>query len=399
MRTYQCIGVMSGSSLDGMDVVYVKVKKRQSGYEILTLHHLFQRFDPALQAMARKIGSENKLYESALFSITWANLTSKAIFRLLKKHSIPIHNIDVIGVHGQTVLHRPKPVEFLREKLKCTVQLANLSFIAEKTGITTIGNFRQRDIAVGGDGAPLMPYMHKLLYGSYFKSLAVHNLGGISNTTVIQNQKIVSAFDTGPANIWIDTVVRWHSKGKTQLDRNGNLAREGTPDKALVIELLKNPYFRKQPPKSAGWEEFGDVALSKFKKRLINLSMQDAVATVTAATIHTIVFSYQKYVLPHFPIQAIIFTGGGAKNSFILDKIQKQLPMIKVQSSETYAISVNETEALGFALLGLENLVGKTSNSPEATGAKKHVLCGEIAVGHDRKHIDRIRKFFQSEAK
>ena len=399
MNTYNCIGIMSGSSLDGMDIVYVKVQKHNSGYQILELDDVFQPFDKAVQAMARKICTDNLLYESALYSNKWSSMASKGIAKLLKKRSIPLHDIDVIGVHGQTVIHRPDLVKFLGEKLNCTVQLGNLSYLAEKTGITTVGNFRQRDMVVGGQGAPLMPYMHKLLYGAAFNNLAVHNLGGISNTTLMQNQNIVFAFDTGPANIWIDTVVRWRSGGKHNLDKNGNLARKGIPNLALIKQLLKHPFLSKKPPKSTGWEEFGPDALAKFKKPLMKLSLEDSVATVTHATIHTIVSTYENYVLSKYPVEAIIFTGGGAKNSFILEQIQGHLPQVKVQTSETYGIFVNQTEALGFALLGLENLLGKPSNAPEATGASKHVLCGEIAVGHNKTHVDRIRNFFQIESK
>lgn len=390
---------MSGSSLDGMDIVYVEVKQHKAGYQILNIQDVFQPFDQAIQAMARKIGAENLLYESALFGNKWSSLTTKGIFKLLKKYSIRLEELDVIGVHGQTVIHRPDHVKFLGEKLNCTIQLCNPSYIAEKTGITTVGNFRQRDMVVGGQGAPLMPYMHKLLYGAAFSNLAVHNLGGISNTTLLQNQNIISAFDTGPANIWIDTVVRWHSGGKHNLDKDGKLARKGIPDLKLMKELLKHPFLAKKPPKSTGWEEFGEDALAKYKKQLMKLPLADAVATVTHATVHSIVSAYQKYVIAKYPIEAIIFTGGGAKNSYVLEQIQGHLPEIKVQTSETYGISVNQTEALGFALLGLENLLGRTSNSPEATGAAKHVLCGEIAVGDNKTHVDRLRTFFQSELK
>jgi anhydro-N-acetylmuramic acid kinase len=399
MTTFKIIGIMSGSSLDGMDIVYAEVKKNHSGYQIIELKDVTEPFDASIQNMARKISAENLLYESALYSLKWSMIATKGVHTLLKKYSIPAGNIDVIGVHGQTVLHRPNPVKFLKEKLSCTVQLCNLSYIAEKTGITTIGNFRQRDMVVGGQGAPLMPYMHKLLYGSTFRNLAVHNLGGISNMTVMQNENIKMAFDTGPANIWIDTVVRWHSGGKHNLDKDGKLARKGIPDLKLMKQLLKHPYLSKKPPKSAGWEEFGDEALAKYKKPLMKLKLADAVATVTHATIHSIVSAYQKYVLNKYPIEAIIFTGGGAKNSFVLEQMRSHFPNIRIHSSENYRIMVHQTEALGFGLLGLENLLGHPSNSPEATGASKAVLCGEIAIGDNKTHIDRIRNIFQSGVK
>lgn len=399
MNIFNCIGIMSGSSLDGMDIVYVKIRRKNDGYEILDIQDVFQPFSQDIQAMARKIGSKNLLYESALFANLWSNLATKGIKKILKNYFLLPEEIDVIGVHGQTVVHRPHLVKFLGENLNCTIQLCNLSSIAEKTGITTVGNFRQRDMAVGGQGAPLMPYMHQLLYGSTYRNLAVHNLGGISNTTLIQNQNIIFAFDTGPANIWIDTVIRWHSGGKYNLDHNGSIARKGIPDLELMKQLLKHPFLKKKPPKSTGWEEFGPDALLKYKKQLMKLPLQDAVATVTHATIQTIVSTYEKYVLRRFPIEAIIFTGGGAKNAFMLEQIQGHLPQLKVQTSQTYGISASQTEALGFALLALESLLGKPANVPQATGAKKYVLCGEVAMGHNKTHIDRIRKFFQIESK
>lgn len=390
---------MSGSSLDGMDIVYAEVQKLKSSYRILRLLDVAQSFDDETQKMARKISAQNLLYESALYANKWSSLATKGIHKLIKTHKLKIDDIDVIGVHGQTVIHRPDMVKFLGEKFNCTVQLCNISYIAEKTGITTVGNFRQRDMVVGGQGAPLMPFMHKLLYGELYRDLSVHNLGGISNMTVMRDGDIKMAFDTGPANIWIDTVVRWHSGGKHNLDKDGKLARQGIPDLKIIANLLNNPYFGKSPPKSTGWEEFGEEALSPYKKKLMQLPLANAVSTVTHATVHTIVHAYQRYVLPKHPIETMIFTGGGGKNRYLLEQIQGHFPQIKVQTSEMYKISVHQTEALGFGLLGLENILGYPANAPEATGASKDVLCGEIAVGDNKTHIDRMRKFFQSGSK
>lgn len=389
---------MSGTSLDGMDVVYSKVEDRPDGYHILKKHHVFQKFQPAFQEMARRIAKENLLYEGNLYSIRWVEMANDLIQTLLSQHSLSMEDLDLIGIHGQTVLHKPKPTPFLGKKIKCTIQLANLSYLAEKTGITVVGNFRQRDMAVGGQGAPFMSHIHKILFGSLYPKLSLHNLGGIGNATVIQNNKIISAFDTGPANLWIDTILRWHTKGRKHFDENGNLARRGTPNETIIKKLLQNPYLRKKPPKSAGWDEFGEPVLIKFKKDLLKLKLHDAISTMTHAMVQATADAYQKFVFPTAKLDAIIFCGGGCQNGFVLELMQKSMPDVKIQTSNEHGIPGGELESLGFGLLGLECLLGRNNNSPAATGASKEVLCGEVAVGHRKKHIDRLKTFFQSEA-
>jgi anhydro-N-acetylmuramic acid kinase len=217
---------MSGTSLDGMDVIYAEVDDLRPGYRIVRKEHLFQSFPSSFQTMARKIAQENLMYEAGLYSIRWVKMAESMIRQLLKKHSIQLDDLYVIGIHGQTVLHKPKPISFLGEKLNCTIQLANLSYLAENLGITVVGNFRQRDMAVGGQGAPFMSHIHKLLFGNLFHGLSLHNLGGIGNATIIHHGEIISAFDTGPANLWIDTILRWHTNNKKHFDQDGNLARK-----------------------------------------------------------------------------------------------------------------------------------------------------------------------------
>ena len=323
---------MSGSSLDGLDVVYAKVRGGDHGYKILKVHHLFQPYQKKMAQMAEEISQENLLKESFLFGSAWSIVTEKAIQKLLKKHSISIDSIDAVGVHGQAVLHDPKFQKFLGHPANYTIQLANLSLLAEKLGITVVGNFRQRDLSVGGQGAPLMPHIHEILFGSAFPCLSVHNLGGISNPTIIKNGKVVTAFDTGPANTWIDTVVKWHTDGKQKMDRDGRLAQRGIPDLSLVSELLSHPYFERKPPKSTGWEDFGPNVLLKYKRYLMDLPKEDAVATVTWATVDSIVQAYRKFVLPKHK----------SKRSFLQEGAQK----IRILFRRFSAISRNQNSKL-----------------------------------------------------
>jgi anhydro-N-acetylmuramic acid kinase len=234
------------------------------------------------------------------------------------------------------------------------------------------------DLAVGGEGAPLVPHGHKILFDSKGKSVAVQNLGGIGNVTILQNGKVVTAFDTGPGNLWIDTISHWKTNGKKSFDEEGRLARKGKPDLKLAHRLLRHPYFQKKPPKSTGWEELGETYLQKFKKELLKKSLHDSLATVTIATSLTLAKTYHQFFKKNFPKEVVI-CGGGGKNRYLVELISLFLPKSKVFTSDQKGIPVDQVESISFALLALETIHGKPNNEPNATGAKRPVVLGLIA--------------------
>lgn len=391
MTSWLAVGVMSGTSLDGLDAVLIEAKKTPSGYQVKEKAHSFQSYSKQVQQRIRRISQENLLREATYFSSFWSDLVFGQVRRLLNQCKIPAHRLHVIGIHGQTLAHHPKPIRFLQQKNAITIQAANLSQLAAKTGITVVGNFRLSDIAMGGQGAPLAPYGHRLLFSQRGKRIAVQNLGGIGNVTLINGNRIQIAFDTGPANLWIDTIIRWKSQGKTLFDKSGKLARKGKVHVPLLENLLSHPYFKKKPPKSAGWEQFGEKFLKKFERKFRTLSTTDSLATVTHATAIVTAQAYKRFLFPKGKPHLVILSGGGAKNRFLVELLKSHLPQVRFVTSQEFGIEVDHVEAICFALFGIETLKGNPIHEPQATGAKQAVICGEIALGANPRHMRRLR--------
>ena len=388
MKAFVAVGIMSGTSLDGFDAVLCRAKPKGDSYDLKRIAHIHAPYPASWKGMARKIAAKNLLRESAFFGAIWSEEAAKWVKRLAKKSGTPLSKIDCIGIHGQTIAHLPSPSRFLGRSLGITVQLADISRLAVRTGITVVGNFRTADIAAGGEGAPLAPYAHRLLFAQRGKNVAIHNLGGIGNVTLLQGNRMALAFDTGPANIWIDTVVQWKTGGRLSFDRHGKLGRRGKPDSKLLSVLSRHPYFRRKPPKSAGWEEFGSSFLRNLWPQLRRLSIEDAVSTVTHATARATSDAYHKFVLSRVKLDRLVFCGGGARNHFLTELISQKLSPLSTFTSDRWNpsnnIPVDEVEAVAFALLALETIRGRPNNEPAATGAKRAVICGEIALASVR---------------
>ncbi|MCB0327415.1 MAG: anhydro-N-acetylmuramic acid kinase, partial [Bdellovibrionales bacterium] len=240
----------------------------------------------------------------------------------------------------------------------------------------------QRDLCLGGQGAPFVPAAHRLLFGQKQACIAIQNLGGVGNLTLINKGEIPIAFDTGPANMWMDMVLRWHTESQKTYDKDGALAQKGKPDMQLVNQLLMHPYFSQKPPKSTGWEDFGEAYLSQFKKDILALSLEDAASTMAHTTAHALVRAYQKFIFPNHPKpSSIVLCGGGAKNCYFRHILETLFPDQEIMDSQDFGIPVDQVEALSFGILALELLRGRPNNVSVATGASSDSYCGEIAVG------------------
>jgi anhydro-N-acetylmuramic acid kinase len=335
-----------------------------------------------------KVSDRNLLRETFLFGASWSEIAARLVRRLLRKTRVSPASVDVIGVHGQTLAHLPKPRPSFGHRVAATIQAGDLSRLAIRTGITVVGNFRTADLAVDGEGAPLAPHAHRLLFARPGHRIAVQNLGGIGNVTLLEGTRVALAFDTGPGNVWIDTVVRWKTGGRVAFDRDGRLARNGKPHPLFIRRLLAHTYFRRKPPKSTGWEELGPVYLKHHWQALKALSLQDAVSTVTHATAAATARAYTQHVLP---VRKIILAGGGAKNRYLTSLFQNYLPDVPLLTSHAFGIGVDQLEALAFALLAVQTLRYRANTEPRATGARRAVVSGQIALGTDPHHIDRLK--------
>jgi anhydro-N-acetylmuramic acid kinase len=284
--------------------------------------------------------------------------------------------VDFAASHGHTIAHIPprdgQPFG--------TLQIGEAAIIAERTGLPVVSDFRARDVAAGGQGAPLVPYADWVMFARPERTVACLNIGGIANFTVVPPDfERVLAFDTGPGNMAIDGTVRLLTRGRDDMDNNGTAAASGEVIEELATYLLSHPYFDRVPPKSTGREEFGAEkylrdALASRKTQ----SYENLVATVTSAVAASIADAFERFIRPEYRVARIIVSGGGARNRTLLEFIQRRLPDVPLWTSEQYGINSKAREALAFAILGNETICDTPSNVPLATGASHAVILGKI---------------------
>jgi anhydro-N-acetylmuramic acid kinase len=297
----------------------------------------------------------------------------------------------LIGSHGQTVFHLGAPARFQgKVRQPSTLQIGETSIIAERTGIPTVGDFRPADMAAGGQGAPLIPFVDYLLYRDAQRGRAALNIGGIANLTVIPasaRPEDVFAFDTGPGNMIVDALVERITRGRATYDRDARIALSGRTIPELLSRLMREPYLLKKPPKSAGREQFGET----YAHVLIVWGNQhhagpaDLVRTATVFTALSIADAFRRFILPRAKVEELIVAGGGARNPLIMAQLAGSLPGIEIVPAGRFGIAAEAKEAFGFAILAYETYHGRPSNLPSATGAKHPAVLGKIVNGGRRK--------------
>ncbi len=373
---------MSGTSHDGIDAALMEIHLRQGRLTLRPLCFDSYPYSPSIRARLLRLNQPAPTTAAELSQTNFllGSLFAKAALKLCRKAGIAPQEVDAIGSHGHTLHHQP------RGSQGSTLQIAEPAVIAQHTGITTVADFRPADVACGGEGAPLAPYVHYLLFHHPRRSLAIHNIGGIANLTYLpagQGPEGVVAFDSGPGNMVIDGVVQKLTQGRLSYDRNGRLARLGQVHEALLRELLRHPYFQRRPPKSTGREEFGEAFVQKFLKRAqrLGLGKEDMVATATALTARSMALAYRKYILPRGPLSEVVLSGGGRHNPTLVHMLSQELPDVTIRTVEDWGYKSRALEALAFGVLAYATLQGLPSNLPGATGAKKAVVLGKIAPG------------------
>src|SRR3989338_1166272 len=385
-KTIKAIGLMSGTSADGIDAALVDIRGKGLDCKIDLIAFKKFLFSKDLRELIHRVSTPEygKVDLICQLNFLIGELFAKAAIGVVKKSGYKMKDIDLIGSHGQTVYHMPNG------KPPSTLQIGESSIIAERTGVTTVADFRAMDMAAGGLGAPLTPFAHYMLFRNKVKGVAVNNIGGISNVTFIPaggSINDVIAFDTGPGNMLIDSIVHIITKGKMGYDKGGRLASRGRICERLLNELMRHPFIKKKPPKSTGREEFGyGEALKIYQSaKKYRLSDEDIIATVTKFTARTIAENYRRFILSRNNISEIILCGGRARNPILVDMIAKELvPLkkgikpIKVLTSDKYGFPPEAIESIAFALLGYAALKGIPANLPQVTGARKRVVLGKI---------------------
>jgi anhydro-N-acetylmuramic acid kinase len=313
-------------------------------------------------------------------------LFAEAALKLLHRLRMKPEEVDLIASHGQTIYHQPIGIKEGDRLVRSTLQIAEPAVMAERTGITTVADFRPRDIAAGGLGAPLVPYADHILFADKVKGRALQNIGGIANLTYLPpggHPDEVIAFDTGPGNMVIDRIAVLSTHGRLSYDPEGEMAAEGTPDERFLQKLMAHPYLALKPPKTTGREDFGTHYSDKLfhDARRSGMSHLDLLATVTAFTAKSMADAYKRFIFPKGEVSEVILCGGGSHNKTLLKYFQIYLGQISIKRMEDFGIPGDAKEAISFAILANETISGNPNNIPSATGAHAPAVLGKIVPG------------------
>ena len=377
------IGLISGTSADGIDAVVVeisgsgvKTRIKEIGFHTYPYKQDLKKF-----ILKNSNNATAKLEDVVRLNILLGELFADSALNLLKNARISPSEVDFIGSHGQTIQHLPDKKEFFSKKISGTFQIADPSIIAKRTGILTFGDFRIADVAVGGSGAPLIPYFDYIVFYSDTKNRALLNIGGIANLTVLPKAcslKEVFAFDTGPGNMIIDSLMKKFF-GKP-FDKNGEMATDGKLISELLNWMLKHNYFSKSPPKSTGREMFGEKYIADIIKNWKRYQRKDIITTVTEFTAISIYDSYLKFIKPKVQIDELIVSGGGVHNGYLISALQQYFCNISMKPIESFGFSSDSKEAICFAILANETLSGNCANVMGAIGARCNTILGKICL-------------------
>ncbi len=372
---------MSGTSVDGVSLVLAEVCGYKLETKVKLLAYKTYPYPEDLRRMIFKLfgGDEATVENLCLANFVLGEFYAHKIIEFLREAGVEKGEVDLIAAHGQTVYHIPQPRTVNGITTRATLQIGEPSVIAERTGITVVADFRPRDIAAGGQGAPIIAYVDYVLFRSQDKNVAVQNIGGIANVTYLPagcSIEDVLAFDTGPGNMVIDGIVRRLTRGRLNYDVNGNIAARGKVGEELLKWLVSHPYISKKPPKTTGREMFGEAFVDKVMEKAQKLGVwgEDLVATVTAFTAESIAYNYEVFL---GKVDLVILGGGGAKNKTLLGMLQRRLNA-EIKTHEDFGIPEQAKEPLGMAVLANETIMGNPNNVPGATGARNRVIMGKI---------------------
>ncbi len=386
-RPMRVIGLMAGTSADGVDAALVEWPDDGAVRPFRLEGFREDPFEPELQdrihalAAGRLAGAE-VLRELLALDVLLAERFAASAAAVAREAGVGLEAIDAIASHGQTVAHHPE--------LGSSLQIGDPSRIAERTGVTTVGDFRSRDLAAGGAGAPLAPFFHHAVFGDAEESRLVLNLGGIANVTWLPrgcSPDAVAAFDVGPGNVLLDGVVRGMSGGRERFDSEGSRARRGQLDEALLAELLDDEFLRRPPPKSTGRERYGleQAEALVARARSDGRPIDDLLATLVAFTAASVARAAHDFCGGEGALHRLLVGGGGARNLALMDALRTRLPGVPVESFDSAGVPAGAAEAMAFSLLGRNTLLGLPNHLPRCTGAQRAAVLGEIAPGRDRR--------------
>ncbi len=376
---------MSGTSADGIDVALVRIQGRgfRSRFELLAHYEFPYAANVRRVILATMNAGSASVADLSRLNFLLGDLYADAVRAAQRRARL---ECELVGCHGQTLYHQGSPGHFLGRRIACTWQAGEAAMIAAKINLPVVSDFRPADMAAGGKGAPLVPFLDYVLYRHRRYGRIVQNLGGIANLTAIPPRVLpeeVVAFDTGPGNMVIDAVTE--HLFERPFDRNGRIAARGEPIERVLQQLLRNPFFRQKPPKTAGREQFGREFVREFLRLCRRADDNDIVATATALTARSIGIAIRKFVLPLVepPVRfrELVVSGGGTKNLTLMRMVREELAPLRmrVRTSDDFGLPSQAKEAVAFALLAYQTWRHLPSNIPAATGAERPAVLGKVS--------------------
>lgn len=373
---------MSGTSADGVDVAVVSIQGRGSYLSFDLLLHEHSDYPQAIRkaVLAAMNASKISVAELSRLNFRLGEFYAEAVSKALKKADPA--KLDLVGCHGQTLYHQGTAAPYLGKQIACTWQTGEGSVVAARLGVPVVSDFRPADMAAGGNGAPLVPFLDYAIFRSKNKGRIVQNIGGIANLTAIPADGMPSdimAFDTGPGNMVIDRLMQMLFK--KDYDRDGNVARKGTILQSVLEKSLDAAYFKLKPPKTAGREEFGTEYALAFLRRCGRAAKADVIATATALTAASMAQALKSFVLTKSNYRDWVVSGGGTKNAALMDMLKEEADNLGLwlRHSDDFGIPSQAKEAVAFALLAYQTFNGLPGNVPSATGAKRGAVLGKIS--------------------
>ncbi|HEV7766601.1 MAG TPA: anhydro-N-acetylmuramic acid kinase [Thermoanaerobaculia bacterium] len=382
------IGLMSGTSLDAIDVAMVRIEKHGVTAKVKLEHFREYPYPPKIRAVVRELFDPKRarIDDICRYDFILGEVFAAAVLRMLQERKTKAGNVDLIASAGQTIWHDPElsiiqpDVDWIDGPIatRSTFAIGQSAVIAERTGIITVGDLRVRDVAAGGQGAPLVPYFDWVLLRHKSRGRCIQNIGGIGNVTYIPpkaNWDDVIAFDTGPGNMIIDELAWIATNGKQTYDIDGALGEAGNVHEELLERWMSDPYFAKLPPKTTGRELFGAQFATRIVDESPDVDIRDMIATATALTAESIARAYRDFVQPLGPIHEVMLAGGGAKNPTLVRMLKERMPkqrMLVYKASEA-------KEAMAMAMIANDSVVGLVTNVAGATGGRPTVL-GKICL-------------------
>ncbi len=376
-------GLMSGTSLDGIDAVVARLAGTGRTLEIEQKAFVSVPYPEALRTLLLRNSTPEttSVYDLSQLNVRLAHAYAEAVHCVLAEADLPLGALDLVGSHGQTVHHVPDPADCAGHPTTSTLQIGDPSVLSNLLGVPVVGDFRVADMALGGQGAPLVPYFDYVYFADATETRGLLNLGGIANMTVLPRQggpDAVYAFDTGPANMVVDALAR--RLFDRPYDEDGALAAAGHVHQHLLDALMTDAYFEQPPPKSTGRERYGAAFVDHLLRQGQGLAAVDLLATATMLTAASIHDAYLRFFAEDYPLDVLIASGGGRHNRFLMNALAERFAPVPVRPIDAYGLDADAKEALCFAILAHETLNGVATNMPSVTGASRRALLGKICL-------------------